>query len=426
MSESGAKSQISRRQVLGLLGGGIAGVVAAPLLGGTAGIGDLLGGSVGEAAGAATKKGLKIATIKPVTGSLAAGYAPLYTAITLAIEEINAKGGVLGAPITQQAFDDQGLPANEGAVARELISAGYTFAMGPIGSSNVATSYAVTQKNHIIQSPSSQSPGQANTKLYPGGFQNELQDDYIASGLVDHLVKTGGAKKIGWMAENTAYGQSGLAFVQQYLKGTGATIVDMESYDQGSTTTLANVQRIKESGADALLLWATIPPDLINIFTSVENTGLNIPIGTSSTFAVYLQGLMPAGFSPTILNNVSTVVNSVFTFAPGKPAPKATLAYCEKLFKAFPAPAELQYPIAQGGFYDFVYILANAVKAAGSTEYRAVLNELNTMPLYHGAAADVKFTKTNHIGIDPSTFVLAKVTGLSNPLSHGGLLAERY
>jgi branched-chain amino acid transport system substrate-binding protein len=425
MSESGTTSGMSRRQVLGLLGAGVAGAAAAPLLGSTTAIENLLRGEVGGVAGAATKQGLRIAAIKPVTGSLAAAYAPLYTPLSLAISQINAQGGVLGQPVTQQAFDDQGLPSLEGAVARQLIAAGYTYAVGPIGSSNVATSLAVTQKNHVIQAGVSETPSQANPKKYPGQFQNELQDNTIAQFLVNYLVKTKGAKKIAWMAENTAYGQSGLVFAKHYLKGTGANIVDMEIYNQMSTTTLANVQRIKESGADALLLWATIPPDLINIFTSVENAGLKVPIGVSSTFATYLTKLLPSGaVSPEVLNNIRTVVKKTFSYAPGVPANAATVTYINKLFTTYPAPGELKFAIAQGSLFDFTHILAQAVNRAGTTAYGPVLNELQTMPVYHGVVGPVQFTKTNHIGLPEDAFVIAKVTGLSNPLSLG-FLPER-
>lgn len=117
-------------------------------------------------------------------------------------------------------------------------------------------------------------------------------------------------------------------------------------------------------------------------------------------------------------------MNKTFSFAPGVPANAATVDYCKKLFVAYPAPGELKFAIAQGSQFDFVHILAQAVTRAGTTSYGPVLNELQTMPVYHGVVGDVKFTKTDHIGLAEDAFVVAKVSGLSNPLSLG-FLAER-
>src|SRR5438270_13569377 len=67
---------------------------------------------------------VKIGWIKPVTGPLASSFAPLYLAGQIAMDEINAAGGILGRKLVKVEVDDQGSPAQAPIATRRLIEDG--------------------------------------------------------------------------------------------------------------------------------------------------------------------------------------------------------------------------------------------------------------------------------------------------------------
>src|SRR5580698_2834418 len=86
---------------------------------------------------------LTIGWIRPTTGLYASSYAPLYLGGRIAMDEINAAGGILGRQLVVREEDDEAAPSKEPAVARKLQDAGVEFVLGPTGSAQVLASLPV-------------------------------------------------------------------------------------------------------------------------------------------------------------------------------------------------------------------------------------------------------------------------------------------
>ena len=421
-------SQLDRRKVLKLAGIGVGLAASSPILAAcssAASSGTLGSSSSGTpAAGGSSGTQLSIGFIEPSTGPLAAGYGPLYAPASLAIKEINAAGGVLGKQITTTVYNDQGNVADEGSAAHQLISAGQHYAIGPVGTSQVLASYAVTQAagGQVIQCCETMSPTVNDPGRYPGGYSPIIQSEHAAQVFVDQLVNTLGGRKIGLLYENTGYGAEGANFFTQAVKSTPAKIAATGTYDQGSTTIQSNLLKMKSAGIDSLMVWCTIPGDITNIFTGIQQLQLNVPVGASSTFATYLGKLIPK-ISPKILDNTFLVVNSTFTFTPSQPASADVVAYATRLEQFAKIPGPVLFSAIQGPQYDFVYMLKRAVEAAKTTDYAAVNKALQTLGPYSGKVGTINFTSTDHVGLTDSSYALAKASGLLNEsLSHGWMV----
>ena len=421
-------SQIDRRKILQLAGIGVGLAASSPILAACSSAassstpGSSSSSTPGSSGSADTQ--LSIGFIKPATGPLAAGYGPLYAPASLAIKEINAAGGILGKKITSTVYNDQGNVADEGSAAHQLISAGQHYAIGPVGTSQVLASYAVTQTggNQVIQCCETMSPTVNDPKRYPGGYSPIIQSEHAAQLFADQLVNTLGGRKIGLLYENTGYGDEGANFFTQAVKGTPAKIVASGTYDVGSTTIQSSLLKIKSAGIDTLMLWCTTPGDVTNIFTAIQQLQLTVPIGASSTFATYLGKLIPK-LSPTILDNTLLVVNSTFTFTPQQPASADVIAYSTRLQQFANIPGPVFFSAIQGPQYDFVYMLKRAIEAAKTTDYTAVTSALQTLGPYSGKVGTINFTSTDHVGLTDSSYALAKASGLLNEsLSHGWMV----
>lgn len=94
---------------------------------------------------------LNIGWIRPTTGRLASSFAPLYVGGLIAIDEINAAGGILGRPIARNEEDDEASPAKQPAVAKKLLDAKPVAIVGPTGSSQALASLAFTTPAKLPQ-----------------------------------------------------------------------------------------------------------------------------------------------------------------------------------------------------------------------------------------------------------------------------------
>ena len=422
-------SQMDRRQILKLSGIGIGLAASSPILAAcTSAVSSgssttaSSGPSTGSSGSAATA--LSIGIIKPATGALAAGYGPLFAPANLAVQEINAAGGIMGKQITTTVYNDQGAVADEGSAAHQLISAGLHYALGPVGTSQVLASYAATQAggNQVIQCCETMSPTVNDPSRYPGGYSPIIQSERAAQMFADRLVSTLGSRRIGLLYENSGYGDEGANFFTSAVKGTPAKIVATGTYDVGSTTIPSNLLKLKSAGIDSLMIWCTTPGDVSNIFTAIQQLQLTVPIGSSSTFSTYLGKLMPK-LNPKILDNTFFVVNSTFTFTPQQPASADVVDYATKLEQFGNIPGIVLFSAIQGPYYDFIYMLKRAIESAKTTDYAAVTNALQTLGPYSGKVGTINFTSSDHVGLTDDSYALAKASGLLNePLSHGWMV----
>src|SRR5262249_18853156 len=92
----------------------------------------------------AEQQPFKLAWIRPTTGRLASSFAPLYIGGLIAVDEINAAGGILGRPIVRVEEDDEASPAKEPGIVRKLSQQEIGCFVGPTGSSQSLASIAAT------------------------------------------------------------------------------------------------------------------------------------------------------------------------------------------------------------------------------------------------------------------------------------------
>jgi hypothetical protein len=103
---------------------------------GRLGVGAFGVSSLGLASGIAqAQQPFNIGWVRPTTGRLASSFSYLYIGGLIAIEEINAAGGIMGRPIARIEEDDETSPAKEPAIVKKLQESGINFIAGPTGSS---------------------------------------------------------------------------------------------------------------------------------------------------------------------------------------------------------------------------------------------------------------------------------------------------
>ncbi len=193
---------------------------------------------------AGDSKGLKIGSLLSSTGDLAAITQPLPIAIKMAVDEVNACGGINGAPVTLISEDDQSDPSAGAAAMTKLAEvdkvAGVVGSFGS-GISVSAVSVAADKKVMLV-SPGSTSPvftKSAKEGKYQGYWARTAPPDTYQARAMAELARKKGFTKVATIAINNDYG---VGFEKEFVaafKKLGGTITNEAKptrYDAKGTT----------------------------------------------------------------------------------------------------------------------------------------------------------------------------------------------
>jgi branched-chain amino acid transport system substrate-binding protein len=339
---------------------------------------------VAVAAGSRTSAPVLIAVEGPQSGPQAANGVDMLRGVRLAVNQLNAHGGLWdGRKVAVFAADDKADAANAKAVARQVIARGIRFVIGPYNSSVGIANLALYRRSHVLPlwMTSRDETAGAGATVQPMNTQ-------IAP-VEERYVRTVPAKRVAMLVDDTANGAftKGMANrLRRALVGHGASVTwtsVLEASDPGATASYY-ADRVTEA------LKST--PDLVYVSTY-------FPAGTQIA-----KALAAAGGTPHCLMGLANVDNGFVA--------KTTLAEAQRcVFSGVPAATEMpsartyvrQYrtkfarkPGVWGSFtYDSAKILFAAINRAKSYKFGAVLRELRRTKAYRGA--------TGPITIDPRT-----------------------
>jgi branched-chain amino acid transport system substrate-binding protein len=228
-----------------------------------------------EAAGGGSTEGqLVIGGLLPETGNLAFLGPPEIAGVNLAVEDINAAGGVLGNDVVYLPGDsgDNGEVANA-TVDRLLAEDVDAF----IGAASSGVSFTVidkiTQAGKVHFSPANTSPDfteyDDNDLYFRTAPSDIIQGDALAQTMIDDGVAT-----VGYLVLNDAYGLGLLEFSKGPYEEQGGQVVLEQIYDPKAENFDAEVNAIVEANPDGIVV-----------------------IGFEES-AQILNGLIEAGFGP--------------------------------------------------------------------------------------------------------------------------------
>ncbi len=229
-------------------------------------LGFLLVGCGGE------KEQLKIAFLADYSGPLKEFGPVIQTGVELAIDHINAAGGVNGKDVLL-VTGDSGLDKTKATEeARRLIDIeGVHGIVGPLSSGvTLAVSGSVTSTSNIPQiSPSATSPALTNADDNGYLFRSTISDAAQGVILAD-LAKAEGYSKAGVLYENSPYGQ-GLAeaFKASFEAGGGSATIT--SYEAKAASYLAELKASAANGGEVLIAAGYPTQAAIFIKEALEN-----------------------------------------------------------------------------------------------------------------------------------------------------------
>ena len=195
---------------------------------------------------------IKIAVAGPMTGPDAAFGDQFKTGAELAVEDINAAGGVLGEQLELKVYDDACEPKQAMAVANRLVRDGAVFVAGHFCSHTSIPASKVYEEEGIIQI----SPGSTSPKLTDEGGPNVFRvcgrDDQQGGVAGAYLAKQFGDKNIAILHDHSTYGKGLAHETAKALNAAGKKEAFHDTYTKDSTDFSALVSKLKLNNIDVV------------------------------------------------------------------------------------------------------------------------------------------------------------------------------
>ena len=315
-----------------------------------------------------------------------------------AVDDINAAGGLLGRKVVLVVRDDLSQPPKSIQNMSDLIdNEKVTAVFGPTNSGNaLAWKHIANQKQTpvlgMIGSATDITKAQPNVPNYM--FRVSMVDRSQVAGLMAYVKAGGTAKKVGYMAETTGYGQGGLKDIQEIGTMHGIKPEAVEAFAVADTDMTSQLNKMKAAGVDTLVIWGQGTP-IGHILKSMEKINY-YPTYLTSWAADNKSFFDAAGaqlaekpiFMRTITDNYSPKQQQLF----------------ERVKAKLPAPSAFGF-VAHG--YDAMMLYAAAVKQANATEgpkVKAALENLQAPVEGYMKTYNKPFSDTTREALGPADF----------------------
>ena len=325
--------------------------LAAALVLAPAGAG-LLAFSASASAAAAAGEPVWFGVSGPLTGPNAQYGAQWQAGFDLALDQINAEGGINGHPLRYVFEDSQSDPRQAVTIAQKFVAdSRILIELGDFSSPASMAASPIYQRAGLVQL----------------GFTNSHPDftkggDYIwspsvsqtdAQPLIADLAVKQGFKRVAVLYQNTDWGRASKDVFVKAANARGAQVVDAEGYQPTDKDFRATLVRVRDTHPDALVLIAYYA-DGAQIVRQARESGIGLPVVAASSV-----------YSPKFLELGGDAVNGVTTntsFFPGDPRPEV-----QRFVQGFKAKYHREPDAFNAFAYDAVIIAANALRTGGTT-----------------------------------------------------------
>jgi branched-chain amino acid transport system substrate-binding protein len=295
--------------------------------------------------------------------ALQAGFGrSMQTGAAVAVDEINAAGGVNGYKLQIIWLDDEGSPANGRTLSQRLIFNDKVDAILGCHASTVVLAIAdLMAQNQILEVAmgSAQKVTELNNPWIVRVRENDLLTGKV---LANYMVDKAGHKKIACIYQSEQYGMGGRDNLIAALAPKGLKLVANEAHNQGDKDFSSQLLNVKKGGADALAIVSGVP----DLGIMVKQARQLIP-----DVKIYMTSVGATKPFQDVAGEAANGTFCVATYTENNPNP-----IVQKFIQAFKAkhgvpPLDFFSALS----YDAVYMLAQATKKAGEPKQHAKMRD---------------------------------------------------
>jgi branched-chain amino acid transport system substrate-binding protein len=334
------------------------------------------------------KAPIMIGAVQPLTGPVSIDGMSVVYGIKIAMERINAEGGVLGRPIQMAIEDGKGDPvesvnAVEKLIRRDKVSA----IIGCWASSATLAAMPIVKRNQIPLLVETSTAPMITDQKNEWVFRFTSHNDVDGALMEQYLVPKLGFKKAAYLAVNNDWGRSMANAVTKMMEKTGGKVLFVEYASVAETNFTPMLTRIKSSEADTLFITTSIQ-SVAMILKQLRELGIKMN--------VFVTSAIPAEKVIDIAGKEASegvyFFNRYVAYAPPKGKEEENKRLVGAYQKIYPGKAPDMY-VAFG--YDALYIMADAIKRAGEANAAKIREALESTDFF-GLTGRVKFDANHH------------------------------
>lgn len=359
----------------------------------------------GEEGGEATEEPLKIGAIVSLTGTYAGLGQPEKNVIEMEVKRINDAGGVNGREVEVIIEDDATDEAKAVAAATKLIEQdGVVALIGATGTGQTMAVRGDVQRTGIPQV--SMAGGTVITNpVDPLVFATPWSNMIVVPFTFDY-IKSQGITRVGLIYDTGGFGKDGQAVIAKMAPEAGVKVVTEQSFNPGDTDMSAQLTKIKNSDAQAIVFW-TAGAEAAIIAKNAKDLGIDLPLFGSHGIArrEFIEG---AGDAAEGVRFAAGKVLLPETYGEGSEAYTVATDFIERYTEAYgEAPSTFA-----GHAYDALYLIVEAARRIdGEITPEALREEIEKTSGWVGIGGTFTFSPQDHNGMSVDDLTMYEISG---------------
>lgn len=351
---------------------------------------------------------IKIGLVTALSGQSARAGEAITRGMVVAIDEINAKGGLLnGRKLELVRRDDEGNPAKGVVAARELIYKEKVAVL--FGGLDTPVSLAIVPIANQEKVPF-MGPWAAGTPITKNGanpnfaFRVSAVDEIVNKAMLQYAQKNFQASKPAMILVDNPWGESNEKGLTAALAAKGMKAAGIEKFDGNAVDVVPQLAKLKAAGADTLFLVGNVGPSA-QVVKSLDRMGWKVPI---------VSHWGPAGgrFTELAGPNAKSVhfVQTYSFFGQQTPVGEKVMAALKAKYSDIKGPDDVTPAVGVANAYDAVQLSALAIAKAGSTQGDAIRQGFYKIDRYEGLIKTYTqpFTAEVHDAVTENDYVWAQ------------------
>ena len=354
---------------------------------------------------------VKIGLVAALSGDSALSGESITRGMTIAIDEINAKGGVLGGKkLVLVKRDDESNPAKGQLAARELIEKEKAAVV--FGGIDTPVSISLINVMTELKTPYmgvwAAGTGITNNNKTPNYmFRVSAVDERVDYGMLKYAQTAFKSQRPGSMLVNNPWGESNMKGLDKAATALKITMAGQEKYNAGDTDTTPQLTRLKNAGADSIILVGNAGV-AAQVMKSLERMNWNVPV-------VSHWGISGGRFDELAGSRYKDVVfvQTYSFFGKQSAIGDKVIAELKKRYPEIKGPADIVAPVGTANAYDAMMLTALAINKAGSTDGDKIREAFYEIPEYKGLIKNYKkpFSVGDHDALEDSDYIWVRFDG---------------
>jgi len=369
----------------------------------------LLGSAAGVAGltvpAIASSEPIRIGFLPALTGPSSSTGIAMNRGTILAVNEINAAGGVNGRKLELIVRDTQSDPTKAVNGATELVRREKAHAIwGPLNSGEALAATPLIARDGVPQLDPCWVDSLTDVKKWPLAFRNASTNQQIGGAATRYVMEVLKLKKVAIIGDTTGYGTASVNAYVPMIAPKGGTVVYQNEVDASNPDLKPEMLRMRDAGAEVIMPWSVNAGFLSRIINTRGQMGWDVPIvGQTTLGSGQTKALLekPEYWAKVYQNNFLPC-----SYLPSGQLPPRTADFVGRLRKnGIEIGDTLLWWIAIG--YDAPRLITDAVKAAGS-QPKQIADYWDTLKAWPGVYGDITWSKESHDGYPDSEVVMCQ------------------